>query len=371
MKKINIMHMTFDMRIGGTEMVIKNIIDGSNTDLFKMTILCIESPLGPFSEDLKKDDIEFFELNRKPGFDINLMKKIRNIIADNNIDVIHCHQYTPWVYGVIAAAFSSTKVIFTEHGRFYPDSSTWKRQLINPLLSFFTNQVTAISKATKQALVEFENINETSINVIYNGITPLEVIESEVDELRRALSIDDNHNILGTIARFDPIKNHIMMLKAFALVVEKRPNTTLIIVGDGEERKNIEACIEELNLAKNVILTGYQTKPHNYLALIDIYLLSSFSEGTSMTLLEAMSLGKPCVVTDAGGNPEIVIDRENGFVTPNDNAQEFAQGITNILESTMSKNQFGKASVSRFNSHFSEMNMNKQYQYLYSQVISG
>ncbi len=364
------MHITFDMRIGGTEMVIKNILDGSDTNLFTMTILCIESPLGPFAEDLKKDNIRFFELARQPGFDINLIKKIRCIIKNNNIDIIHCHQYTPWVYGVIGAAFTKTRVLFTEHGRFYPDSSTWKRKLVNPILNLFTDQVTAISKATQQALVEFENINETSIDVVYNGITPLAVVQSDVEKLRIELSIAESHNILGTIARFDPIKNHIMMLKAFALVLEQQPNTTLIIVGDGEERENIEACIKQQNLAQNVILTGYQTKPHNYLALMDIYLLSSFSEGTSMTLLEAMSLGKPCVVTNAGGNPEIVIDGENGFVTPNDNAQKFAQGITNILESTVTTHQFGQASKSRFDSYFSEINMNIKYHYLYNQVIS-
>ncbi len=353
------------MRIGGTEMVIKNIIDGKYIDLFAMSILCIESPLGPFAEELQEKGIEFHEFNRQSGFDINLIKQIRQTIKINKIDIIHCHQYTPWVYGVIAAACTKTKVIFTEHGRFYPDSSSWKRKLVNPILNLFTDQVTAISKATKQALVEFENIPHKSIDVIYNGIAPLEVDSADVEKLRVKLEIPENHKTLGTIARFDPIKNHTMMLKAFSLVLEEQPNTTLIIVGDGEERANIEACIKELNIANNVILTGYQTKPHNFLALMDVYLLSSFSEGTSMTLLEAMSLGKPCVVTDAGGNPEIVVDGENGFVMPNDNAQKFAQGITNILESTVTTDQFSQASRSRFDSHFSEINMNKQYHYLY------
>lgn len=415
MKQTHIMHITYDMRIGGTEMVIKNIIDGltqpksdtnrhSENDIdhdsqasasrhsrdhlvghpeslepqlnhdgdenFKMSVLCIESPLGPFAEELQNNGIEFFELNRQPGFDTNLIRQIRRTIKSNSVDIIHCHQYTPWVYGVIAAAFTNTKVIFTEHGRFYPDSGTWKRKLINPILNLFTDQVTAISKATKQALIEFENIPKKSIDVVYNGIAPLEVDSAAVEKLRAELGIPEGNTILGTIARFDSIKNHTMMLKAFSLVLEEQPNSTLIIVGDGEERENIEACIKPLNLAQHVILTGYQTRPHNYLALMDIYLLSSLSEGTSMTLLEAMSISKPCVVTDAGGNPEIVIDGENGFVTPNDNAQKFAQGIINILESTVSTSQFGQASKSRLDSHFSAMNMNKQYRSLYNQVIS-
>ncbi|GAW95525.1 MULTISPECIES: glycosyltransferase [Colwellia] len=407
MRKIHVMHITYDMRIGGTEMVIKNIIDGltqpksdtnhhseNDTDHdsasrhsrdhfvgnsesldpqlnhngdenFKMSVLCIESPLGPFAEELQNNGIEFFELNRQPGFDINLIKQIRRTIKDNAVDIIHCHQYTPWVYGVIAAAFTKTKVIFTEHGRFYPDSSTWKRKLINPILNLFTDQVTAISKATKQALVEFESIPEKSIDVVYNGISPLQVIQSDVEKLRIELSIPENHIVLGTIARFDPIKNHTMMLKAFALVLEQQPKTTLIMVGDGEERKNIETCVNQLNIQNNVLLIGYQHKPHNYLALMDIYLLSSLSEGTSMTLLEAMSLSKPCVVTNAGGNPEIVTDKENGFVTTNGIASEFAAGVIQVINSLENGNGLGHASKDRFDTLFSERSMNKKYQQLY------
>jgi len=419
MSQVHVMHITYDMRIGGTEMVIKNIIDGltqpeSDTnhqpgndtdhhtqestsshsqddtdrhsrgvlignqksldprlkphgdDEFKMSVLCIESPLGPFSEELKQNGIEFFELNRQPGFDTNLIKQIRQTIKNNQVDIIHCHQYTPWVYGVIAAAFTKTKVIFTEHGRFYPDSSTWKRKLINPILNLFTDQVTAISKATKQALVEFENIPEKSIDVVYNGISPLQVIQTDVEKLRIELSVPENHIILGTIARLDPIKNHTMMLKAFALVLEQHPKTRLIIVGDGEERENIETCINELKIQSNVILTGYISKPHNYLALMDIYLLSSLSEGTSMTLLEAMSLSKPCVVTNAGGNPEIVVNSENGFVTTNDNAEAFAQGIIRVIEVNKTDNSLGQASKDRFKTHFSENSMNMQYKKMYN-----
>ncbi len=370
-----VMHITYDMRIGGTEMVIKNIINGladlghastpQNSTAFKMSVLCIESPLGPFAEELQKNGIEFFQLNRQPGFDTKLIKQIRQTIKKNHVDIIHCHQYTPWVYGVIAAAFSNTKVIFTEHGRFYPDSSSWKRKLINPVLNLFTDQVTAISKATKQALIEFENLPKKSISVIYNGIAPLKVKQDEVDKLKVELLIPNNHTILGTIARFDPIKNHTMMLKAFSLVLEQQPNSTLIIVGDGGERANIETCINQLNIASNVILTGYQTKAQHYLALMDIYLLSSLSEGTSMTLLEAMSISKPCVVTNAGGNPEIVINNENGYVTPNDDMKAFGQAIIKMIENSEQMQHFAAFSKKRFNRSFSADSMNAQFEKLY------
>jgi len=365
MHKKKIMHVTFDMRIGGTEMVIKNIIQGSDKDKYEMSVLCIESPLGPFADDLIAKGIQFHQLSRKPGFDFSLINVIRKIIHSEKIDILHCHQYTPWVYGVIAAAFTKTKVIFTEHGRFYPDSSSWKRNLINPLLNLFTGQITAISKATKQALVEYENLPEKDIEVIYNGIAPLIVKHDEAWALRNELGINDHTTILGTIARLDPIKNHSMMLKAFSLVLKQAPDTVLIIVGDGEERVNIESKISKLQLEGKVILTGYQAEPKNYLALMDIYLLSSLSEGTSMTLLEAMSLGKPCVVTNAGGNPEIINDKVSGFVTTNDNCKEFSQAICKALSSSSCIEQLSESAGNRYTALFTDAKMNMQYAALY------
>ena len=367
---LNILHITYDMRIGGTEMVIKNLIEGRDADNFEMSVLCIESPLGPFAQQLQENGISFYELNRQPGFDTVLITEIRNIIKENNIDIVHCHQYTPWVYGAIASLFTRTRVIFTEHGRFYPDSSTWKRKLINPILNTFTQRVTAISKATKEALTEFENISPRYIDVIYNGIAPLLSAPEKVEQLRSSLAIPEDHYVLGTVARFDPIKNHTMMLAAFAEVLKTTPNCTLLIVGDGEERANIERCIDENKLKQNVILVGYEPQPVNHIALMDIYLLSSLSEGTSMTLLEAMSLAKPCVVTNAGGNPEIVQEGVNGFVTENDNAAEFTLGINRVIESIAESPKLGEASQRIFEEQFSEAQMNKKFTQLYRDAVS-
>ncbi|WP_016957050.1 glycosyltransferase [Catenovulum agarivorans] len=330
-KPTRAMHLTYDMRIGGTEMVIKNIIEGSASESLIHSIYCIEEPLGPWGQELQQNGVQITSCNRQPGFDTNLIGAIRKHIKQHEIDVLHCHQYTPWVYGCIAAMFTKTKVIFTEHGRFYPDFGTWKRKLVNPILCKFTKHITAISKATKEALIEHENIPRDRIEVIYNGIKPVEVNEEEVTVLRKKLAISPDTKVLGTIARLDPIKNHKMMLDAFAMVLKEHPDTVLIIVGDGEERQNIENQIAQLGIQDKVIMPGYDPKPAKYLALMDIFLLSSLSEGTSMTLLEAMSLGKPCVVTDVGGNPEVIKQGFNGEVSPSNVHTEFRNRIQYLL----------------------------------------
>jgi glycosyltransferase involved in cell wall biosynthesis len=367
MSKTSTLHLTYDMRIGGTEMVIKNLIEGSDLDLFDMSIFCIETPIGPWGIEMQNAGLAITATARKPGFDISLIFAIRKHLKVNNIDLLHCHQYSPWVYGVLAAFGTKTNVIFTEHGRFYPDSSNWKRKLINPWLARITKHITAISQATKQALVDFENLPKERIEVIYNGIQPLNVDPVKTLELKQKLKIPDNSLVLGTIARLDPIKNHKMMLDAFLLVLKAHPDALLVIVGDGEEREKINKHIQTLGLEKNVLMPGYDPQPQHYLALMDIFLLSSLSEGTSMTLLEAMSLSKPCVVTDAGGNKEVIADGENGIVTTNDDAIEFSQAILKLVNDNVLLNQYGAASQKRFSRLFDVSVMVKRLTNLYEE----
>jgi glycosyltransferase involved in cell wall biosynthesis len=365
MSRTKVLHITYDMRIGGTEMVIKNLIEGSDPEIFDMSIFCIEKPIGPWGIELQNKGIKITAQARQPGFDIPLIFAIRKHIKTQDIDVLHCHQYTPWVFGVLAAFGTKTQVIFTEHGRFYPDFSSWKRKLINPWLCKITNQITAISKATKQALVEYENIPDNRIDVIYNGISPLVVNSAEVDNIKKELDIGKDKFVFGTVARLDPIKNHQMMLKAFKLVKKQNSDAILVIVGDGEEKQHIMASIESLNLQDDVLLTGYKTNPAAYLAMFDVFLLSSLSEGTSMTLLESMSLSKPCVVTDAGGNKEIIINNENGFVSENDDAQAFADSMSKFITNQTLREEMSERSLVRYQQLFSDNIMNKLFSNLY------
>jgi hypothetical protein len=121
MSKTSVMHLTYDMRIGGTEMVIKNLIEGSDPALFDMSIYCIETPIGPWGIEMQNLGLPITSTSREPGFDTSLIFAIRKHLKTNSIKILHCHQYTPWIYGVLAAFGTKTKVIFTEHGRFYPD----------------------------------------------------------------------------------------------------------------------------------------------------------------------------------------------------------------------------------------------------------
>jgi len=141
----------------------------------------------------------------------------------------------------------------------------------------------------------------------------------------------------------------------------------LLVIGDGAIKSELEEHAKSLNIADRVIFTGFILDPQSYLYIIDVFLLSSLSEGTSMTLLEAMACAKPCVVTDVGGNPEIILHQKNGLVTPNKDVESFYRAIRKLLEEPKTALLYAKAAREQYESTFTVSAMISRYQSLYEQ----
>lgn len=369
MKK-RIAHLTFDMSIGGAERVIYNLVKSTDRSKYDLSILCLEEPIGPLGKQLQEEGYSISSLGRKPGFDLSLLRKVRQYIKHHQVDLLHCHQYTPFVYGVLSAALTKVKVIFTEHGRFYPDERRMKRVLLNPLLSLFTDHITAISRATCNALVNFENFSPQKIEVIYNGIQGPKCLQAGNSEmLKRSLGIHPDAHVLGAVARLDPIKNLKMMIRAFSIVKKTYPDTFLMVIGDGPEREDLKSLGHTLRLSPHIIYTGFKDDVYPYLEIMDIFLLSSFSEGTAMTLLEAMAFGLPCIATRVGGNPEIVTDNKTGFLIPNNDEASLAERIVLLLQDENLREKMGRAARERFEENFTVNKMVREYEKIYDELI--
>jgi len=363
--KTKILHITFNMGIGGTEQVIRQIVENSDSKQFTHEILSIDGMVGPLGQELKENGIKVICTQRKPGTDFKLMLFIRQLIKSNSINVLHCHQYTPYFYGVLSAIGSGVKVIFTEHGRFFPDRHNFKRRFINPLLSLVTDHYTAISKSTADAVAEYEYISRKKIDVIYNGIKSIEGKALNRTELLNELGLSDGYRYIGTISRLEPIKNQAMMIKAFHQSLKEVHDLKLILIGDGAIKNDLLQLVKSLEIEQEVIFTGFINNPQKYINLFEIFLLSSFSEGTSMTLLEAMSLAVPCVVTDVGGNPEIVENNKTGFIVPSDDYQLLSNAIVDLLQNSNKSKTFGEDGRNKYLSNFTVSQMINKYHKLY------
>jgi len=129
-KPIRILHITHEMAIGGTQQVINQLITNLDSQRFDCEIACIDSEVGELGEKLQNLGTKIVVFQRGSGFDFNLIRQLKALIKLEKYDVVHCHQYTPYVYGIFASLFSKSKVVFTEHGRFHPDGYSWKRRVV-------------------------------------------------------------------------------------------------------------------------------------------------------------------------------------------------------------------------------------------------
>jgi glycosyltransferase involved in cell wall biosynthesis len=291
-----------------------------------------------------------------PVLSFLLPLELLRVIRAHRPAVVHVHSGC-WSKGVMAARLAGVRnIIFTEHGRLVPDSR--KVILLDRVYSRITTHIVAVSEALAQYLVEVVRVPKAKVLVIINGVN--------VERLRTAARRGDEGPVrIGIIARLAPVKDLGTLLRAMKRVVMRSPETELLVVGDGPERAALESLSAELGITGKVRFTGFRRDIPAVLSEIDIFTLSSLSEGTSITLLEAMAAGKPVVVTDVGGNPAIVEEGVNGFLVPASSPEALADALVRLAGNRELRMTMWQANTRKVEERYGIRAMVQQYQRLY------
>lgn len=368
---INLLFIVDNFAKGGTAMVVYNLINSINRTAFNPLICCLDK-VGDLGEELKSNGIKVFWADRQPGTDWGVVNKLRKIIRQESIDLIHAHQYTAFFYGGVAAILSGfKKIMFTEHGRHYPDRRKTKQVILNKLLLPFTAKVVAVSPAVKQSLVTYEGIPGRRIEIVFNGIDIKKFGQkTDVAITRKELEIPPTDLVCGIIARLGTEKDHVTLIKAMAKVIRKCPNVSLLIIGDGPKRMELEELTHKLGLVDKVIFTGNRRDIPQLLNVLDIVVLSTFYEGTSITLLEAMAAAKPVVASRVGGNPAVVEDGITGFLVPPADSEALAACLLGLLGDKNLRQKMGNSGWQLVNKRFNLRQMTENYEKLYYQILN-
>jgi L-malate glycosyltransferase len=170
--------------------------------------------------------------------------------------------------------------------------------------------------------------------------------------LRGRLGLRTDRRYIICVARFHRVKDHAMLLHAFAEVAASRPDVDLLLAGDGPLRSDLERMAGELGISARVRFLGVRDDVAALLQAADVFALTSVSEAASITLLEAMGSGLPVVVTNVGGNPEIVIDGEHGYLVARGDAGAAAQRLGELLDDEARAHAMGEAGRNRVRDEF-------------------
>lgn len=363
---LKILHVVISMVVGGAERLVYDMVKYPAFAANRPVVCCMDS-VGELGEKLIEEGYTVHCKGRRPGLDFDMVTWLRGKIREEQADVVHAHQYSPLFYAVPAALLAGrAKVVYTEHGRFYPERKSWKRTLFNPLLALGVNHLVSISQATAQAMANYDNFPLRRIQVVHNGID-CSRMNAPIDKLakRRALGLSETCKIVGTAARLNSIKNIPMMLRVLKLVLQQVPDTCLVIAGQGEEKERLKALALELGVTDQVKFIGLRFDLPEVYQLFDVFLLTSFSEGISVTLLESMASGVPSVVTDVGGNREVVVEGETGFLVPVDDDLMMSDRMHTLLLNKAQSSEMGLVAMERANRKFSVSMMMLEYEHLY------
>jgi glycosyltransferase involved in cell wall biosynthesis len=358
------------MQVAGAEMLVAETIRrlGGRID---PVILCLDG-IGALGETLQAEGHEVICLHRRPGRDWKLAWRLADELRRRRIEVIHAHQYTPFFYSALARVLAGLqpRLIFTEHGRHFPDTVSRPRRLINRLLlARLASAVHACCGFSARALAEVEGFSSRHIEVIENGIQ-LDRYTQRPDlwELKQALGLSPSRRYIACVARFHPVKDHATLLRAFARVAETLSDVDLLLAGDGPLREELQLLAGQLNIQSRVSFLGVRSDVPVLLQAVDLFALTSVSEAASLTLLEAMAAARPVVVTAVGGNPEIVRHGREGFLVPRGDVEATAAALLHLLEDPAASHAMGAAGRARVEERYRLERTVESYSQLYQRL---
>jgi L-malate glycosyltransferase len=243
--------------------------------------------------------------------------------------------------------------MFTEHGRHYPDVVSWKRRLVNrTALVHLADEINAVCHFSADSLARVDGFSGKSIEVIENGIDLARYIHGDRALLRQRIGLDPQRRYIACIARFHPVKDHAMLLQAFAGVAAALPDVDLVLAGDGPLRETLVTQAATLGISGRVRFLGVRSDVADILQAVDMFALTSISEAASLTLLEAMASALPVVVTAVGGNSEIVVHGEHGYLVPRGDATAAAEAMLRLLRDPARACAMGEAGRRRVHERY-------------------
>jgi glycosyltransferase involved in cell wall biosynthesis len=312
-----------------------------------------------------------FERSASPS-DLSNILRIRKIIKQNDYDIVHCHSTKAGLVGRVAAFLSRhPNIIYSPHGFMFCDTRIKMRRLLylylEKYLGYLTNKLVAVSGSERDLALEHKIVPNNKIVTLYNSIDPSDFDDfNYVNKVPEKLLQNNSEIILGTVGRLYYQKDPITLIKSFKIVNDRFPNTKLIIVGDGPLEGACIKLINELGLDKKIELAGYQKNSKSYYKKFDIFILSSHYEGLPYALLEAMSMGIPCVGTDVVGIKDLILQGKTGYLAKEGDFQGLAEAVIKLLDNPELLSVFSENAKTITRANFNFNDGIKEYEEFYT-----
>ena len=369
---IKVFNVISDTNIGGAGKCVLTFLKYYNKSEFDVTVVLPKgSLLIPMIEQLNGKYIEIDGIADK-SLDISAISKLNKLFKCEKPDIIHCHaSMSARISARLYKLGKKAKIVYTRHSVFEPSKIISKG--IGKIINGFVNNITAdriiaVADAAKDNIVK-TGVNPNKIIVIQNGVEPLKYLdEQELLKLKSKYNVEDEC-LLGIVARLNEVKGHTYILEAVKMLKDDGIKVKLLIAGTGESEQAIRDKAAELDIVHEVIMAGFVSDVTGIMNLIDVNMNASFgTEATSLSLLEGMSVGTPCIVSDFGGNPGVVTHGYNGLMFKTKDSRDMYEKIRYFITEPGVKQQLSENSVKLFNEKFKAEIMTRNIETVYKSM---
>jgi glycosyltransferase involved in cell wall biosynthesis len=342
------------------------------------TVVCLERG-GYLADELTTRGVAVVGPIKKTGNDPTAPFRLAAILREHRVDVAHCHNWGGLVDTVLAAKLARmTPVLHTQHGLDYgfsdaPDHLRSRlRTAMKVLACQGVTRIATVSQEVAQMVTREWRVSPSRVSVVHNGVrvpAPGEGVDIRA-RWRHELGIDESDVLIGTVAVFRPVKDLHTMLEAMALIRRETSRAKLVLMGAGPQKEELEAAVERLGLTSVVHFPGFRRDATQLLPALDVFVLSSLSEGISLALLEAMAAGVPVVATSVGGNVEILQKPASGVLVPPRSPRALADGILSLINDSTRRRLLSAGGRERVEEAFSLKRMIRNYESLYASLVN-
>lgn len=354
---VNITHFVESLDRGGLERVVIDLVRAQRDAGYRCQVVCLFDP-GALAPELVEQGIPVFSCGKRRGLDLLAILRARRFLRLHGTQILHTHNAISHYYAVLASrGLPLHRVVSTRHGmgatRAAAQRSSRGRSWRDDRLEWlygksmaFTHAVATVCETARKEFQQRADLPAQKILAVPNGIHVDRFAPASAGDrqrLREALGVPEGTRLAGFVGRLTWAKDHATLVRAFRRVRERCRDATLVLIGDGPLRPELETLAQAEGVAGHVFFLGDRSDIHALLRGLDLFVMSSVTEGYSIALLEACASALPIVATDVGGNAEIVRDGINGTLVAAGDAPALAAAMIDLLGNEARARAMGQA----------------------------
>ncbi len=369
MQHLSILHLVNGISDSSITRIVRDLVHHLGQQNFTWHVGGL-SGMGDMEDEFERIGAKVVVFAKAKGRPVDTMRRIRDYVAGNRIDIVHTH--TPRAILMLRLALGRRRHqqlhLATKHILNFPGDRKWGLlySLVDRLLLYSPDHLIAVSGRVYREITVCPGLDSRRVSMIRNAVdaSPYNVPDQR-DSCRAEFGLPPESLVIGSTGRVEKQKRYDLFIRGFSSVLSRHPQARLMIVGDGTLRKELEQLAVAEGLSHAVIWPGFRSDIPRLLAAMDIYVQSSANEGLSLSILEAMAAGKPVIITDVGGARELVEDGKTGLLIPPGSASVIAESILALMGNPARMSEIARAGREYVVQEFGLMRMMESYCGLY------